>query len=337
MQILKVLTAAILAASVVAVPAGAQSLTNVDGPKELPPAGFTGNQYVDSAGCVFIRAGVGGQTTWVPRVSRDRKLVCGYEPTFPPGMLEAAAAVKAGEAAAAKPAPAAESAPAAEPAPSATKMSKPAPAPAQAPAAAPAPVEPLPPRSLRSKPVPAEPRDVRLVRAGAIARSDTLCLGRIPAAQRYLLSDGRRVTQCAGSAPDEPVAYLNGLGVPDLTVTPGLPSAKEIEQALKADRGAYRVVWQRGDVAGQVAAGVHVSPAVPGRYVQVGVFAEPANAQAAITRLKSMNLPVASSLGSKNGRAVKAIMAGPFASGAEAQAALAGIRKAGYRDAYIRG
>lgn len=61
----------------------AQSLRNAADPAEVPPETFTQKQYVDSRGCVYVRAGYNGKSTWVPRVTASRLQMCGFDPTFP--------------------------------------------------------------------------------------------------------------------------------------------------------------------------------------------------------------------------------------------------------------
>ncbi len=50
-----------------------------DAPAELPPGDFPGAQYIDSKGCVFLRDGQGG---WVPRLYQGEVPTCGYPPTL---------------------------------------------------------------------------------------------------------------------------------------------------------------------------------------------------------------------------------------------------------------
>lgn len=39
-------------------------------------------EYVDSQGCAFIRVGFSGPARWVPRVTRQRRQVCGLPPSM---------------------------------------------------------------------------------------------------------------------------------------------------------------------------------------------------------------------------------------------------------------
>ncbi len=72
------------------------------------------------------------------------------------------------------------------------------------------------------------------------------------------------------------------------------------------------------------------------RFVQVGTYGDPANADRAAAALRGLGLPVGFATITRNGAALQIVAAGPFASAAEMQAALQAARAAGYGDAFTR-
>jgi hypothetical protein len=50
-------------------------------PAELPPDDYAGQQYVDSKGCLFMRAESKDAETWIPRVTREGVPLCGNPPS----------------------------------------------------------------------------------------------------------------------------------------------------------------------------------------------------------------------------------------------------------------
>jgi len=94
MKLTRVIAIGVIASSLGIGAVTAQSISSNEIPAEFPPSDFKGKQFVDSRGCVYIRAGVVGATTWVPRVTRERKVICGFKPTFPKAQTTTSAALK---------------------------------------------------------------------------------------------------------------------------------------------------------------------------------------------------------------------------------------------------
>ncbi|MEQ9258781.1 MAG: hypothetical protein RIG84_06760 [Roseovarius sp.] len=158
-------------------------------PAEFPPASFDGRQYVDSKGCVFIRAGVDGAVSWIPRMTRGRQQVCGFQPTL------------SAQARQPEPAPVTASAPAprvvaSAPPPQPVRSAPPAMAPASyrsapTPVAAPAAPTPLP--KVVQEPV----------------KSAGPCQGATPLSTQYINSTSRYPIRC-GPQTAPHVTYAEG-------------------------------------------------------------------------------------------------------------------------------
>lgn len=230
----------------------AKQLRDVRGPAETPPTSFTATQYVDSTGCIFVRAGVDGNVTWIPRVTRDRQVMCGQRPSLGGARPVQTASVAA--------------------------------APAAASSGVARVIEPV---------VPA----MGLAPAAPVAKAAPRPVPTLPTGYRAAWKDDR-------------LNPLRGTG----QVRATRPAAAEAAVAVAP--------VPKASVAG-------------GRYVQVGVFADPANAARTIARLQALGLPVTQQPMRANGRQAASVAAGPFAAG-DVAGALGLVRAQGFADAFLR-
>ncbi|MFO7770325.1 MAG: SPOR domain-containing protein [Roseovarius gahaiensis] len=216
MKVTRVLAIAVIAASVGVGFVQAQSMASKDVPAEFPPSSFEGRQYIDSKGCVFIRAGIDGNTSWIPRMTRSREVLCGFQPSI----AKAKPAAEPAQPAARK---VATSRPekTTQPAPSNAERKR-APAPATAPARK-KPIMITRPRTARTeKPqetAPAAVKTVKPVRTAPSAPAKTevsSCQGGSAISTRYMGSGDVR----CGPQTAPHVTYVQGGGGSGATTRP---------------------------------------------------------------------------------------------------------------------
>ena len=352
----------------------AQDLSNVQGPAELPPASYRGAQYVDSKGCVFIRAGIDGNVNWVPRVNRQRQLICGQTPTLS-GAQRAIAPDPAPPATVASPAPAA-------PAPATRAAPQPRPVSRQVTTTAPRTATPVPVATRRpvAPPKPA-PKVVRRASDVAIAKSTVSPQTRVVPRHVYDARTARTTFPVPKGYrpvwdddrlnPRRAEQSLEGIARTRLIWTQTVPrrlvdqnTGKDVTSRValvypytdattqQRELGTVTLVHRDGQLfkrvvrnkskprAPSVAPRTKAIPAVQAaaaaRYVQVGTYKQPANAQAAAHRIQRAGLPARIGKLNRGGKSYQVVLAGPFANGAPLAQGLRKSKVAGFRDAFIR-
>ncbi|WP_456390976.1 hypothetical protein [Profundibacter sp.] len=272
MRVFKFFTAAILVSTVSIGALHAKSLRNAGVPAEFPPSSFKGKQYVDSKGCVFIRAGISGNVTWVPRVSRSRQQICRQKPTFATAPKPDVPFVADATPPAAKPAP--------KPARVRVVAPKPAPKPApkrvvRTPVAKPVPaakpvvrtrvVKPAPKRVVRASVAKPTPQPKRVVRRAVVATPK-------PAQRRVVQRPTRRL---AAPKPTQAAAIA--------VVATEQRKTRSNQQIIRTERSTnppegYAKVWTdgrdnpnraRGTAAGKAQMEMVWTNTVPRRLIEI--------------------------------------------------------------------
>lgn len=312
-------------------------------PEPPPPGDFPGAQYIDRTGCVFVRQG----TDWVPRLDKDGAPICGFPPSQPalaavpetplPSPEEAltdmlAQGLRAGDLATDQPA---------------APLGQAAPDPAQAVLDA----------TLQDQ-IEIEAR-LRSAMAGQAPEGLCARLGYRPATDQTPIIGGD-VTQglCPGmTAPKLQPQLSAAVAATPLPTAPDAPSpavATETPEPVSKDTPAPKPV-RRAEPAAKPAAVKSASviartPAAPSvekpdpvemipanaRYVEIGIYADAANAMAALRRLSGLGYSTAQRDQKVGNRSGKAILAGPFSDRQALVTALTRLRANGYPRAVAR-
>lgn len=313
MQFFKQSSAIIFASFLTGLSADAAVLKDSSGPAEIPPASFTSKQYVDSKGCVFVRAGVGSNVTWVPRVTRDRELVCGYAPSL--SRSAPTSSVQTQSTTASKPSVnptnTAAVATAAQSEPMRKVVRAPAPTPAPAPTVAAS--AQLAPKKVYQQPA-------------------VVPTPRLPKGYKPVWDDGR-LNPYRGQRTAKGEASMR------LVWTDTVPRrlVPETGQDGKLVQAHVRYRAANGTTTGTKTAPTRKTSAKStGQYIQVGAFRASGSVDSTARKFNKMGLPVASRKITQNGQNLKVLYLGPFASAADLNAGLSAAHSAGFTNAFIK-
>ena len=319
----------------------AQSLTSSEGPANLPPADFTGTQFVDNKGCVYIRTGRKGATSWTPRVSRDRKLVCGFKLSF-----TGTSAVPLRQ----KPAIVAQK-PISSPLSSIPVKQTSSTLPAK---------KTIP--STRARPAAQSYAQTTTSNGREIILNGSGMPSKIPNGFRVAWDDGRLnlkrgIPTAAGIVDSEKIWTQNiprqlisdvaqGNVCPVKRVLTYPFKSMETQERFMAAKGALSLkVAQDGEISmNRSAAATRISsksmPATVthknGQSIQVATFANPLNAERTILRMAKLNLPTTNKPVTIAGKSYQIVLVGPFYDQESSKVALKTVHQEGFRDAFFR-
>lgn len=321
------------------------SSTISSGPAELPPVWFSGNQFVDSKGCVYIRTGGYGDVKWTPRLTHELEIVCGFEPSFKqnatvlkavdPKSLQAPAEVKKSSLVTSnvvstpkkitqKNHPTTKSL-SGSTSPRVENGDKRSPV-------------PLPVQTVRGDIGPTQvPSGYRnaweddrlnpargLQSVSGLRASDRIWSRTVP--REMGLPQGKSATR----ANDRKLVYP----FTNIEQQAAFLEAKGAYILQPQDGGAITLVPRANAIAGSGITNASTSKA-SGALVQVATFGVIANAEKTKSRLTAMGLPVLERRLARSGKNYRVIFLGPFTDAAQTKTALASARRIGFSDAFI--